>query len=86
MSSKLVGINLNNYIYVSLDSKGEEIVNNAYGGDASAFKVSEMPGYYKLQFHQLIDLFGNTCRGCYAPFSMCAFIERKDIVELSGGI
>ena len=82
----LVGINLNNYVYVRLDERGLQILKKHYtfNGDVPAndFLVStEKPEYHKMQFWQLIDVFGNTACGSYSPYSMGVYIEKKDISE-----
>ena len=78
----LVMYNLNNYVYVTLDKKGKQILRDYYSTDESMWLSKDYPNYYRLQFYDLMNIFGGSTCASYAPYSMCALIEKDSIEDI----
>ena len=84
-----VKYNVNSHMYVKLTTYGKEqiIKKNGYGYfEHCVEKFKQEDGYYKLQCHTVMDLFGDCIyTGCKLPFETTVYFDSKDLETMQEG-
>lgn len=82
-----VQYNVNSHMYVKLTNYGKELIIKKHGYDyfeacIEAYKKAN--GYYQLQCHQVMSLFGEYIgNGCKVPFEPTVYFDSADLEEAS---
>lgn len=74
MNKQFLHFNANNFVKVKLTETGKQILLQHYG-PATLSASDAGDGWYKLQLHQLINVYGGKLNNSLLPFEMDMMVE-----------